>query len=108
MHAHTHIFTGDRLQNFEIRVGNDGDDIGNNAVCFKQLEPMEPGVAKNFTCSSGFLGSWVSVNKSSNNRETNALHFREIRVYGGKYISISCNYLGLFHNPISRHDFRYR
>ena len=88
--SHSHIYvTGDRLQNFEIRVGNDGQDIGNNAVCFKQLEPMDPGVAKNFTCSSAILGSWISVNKSTNERETNALHFREIRVHGGEYICIS-------------------
>ena len=58
-------FAGDRLRNFEIRVGNDGQDIGSNAVCFKQLEPMEPGVAKNFTCSSAILGCWISVNKST-------------------------------------------
>ena len=38
IHAYTYVFAADRLQNLEIRVGNDGQDIENKAVCFKQLE----------------------------------------------------------------------
>ena len=81
------IHSGHRLQNFEIRVGTDGKKIGNNVICFKQMEPMESGIAKNFTCSSPIYGSWISVNKSTDNFVLSALHFLEIRVYGGKYIS---------------------
>ena len=56
--------SGDRLQNFEIRVGNDGDEIGNNGICYKQLEPMAPGITKNSYCPRWSFGSWISSNKS--------------------------------------------
>ena len=77
-------FSGDRLQNFEIRVGNDGQEIGNNTICYKQLNPMEPGVTRNFTCSPKIFGSWISINKSHTVPDLAMLQLREIRVYDGK------------------------
>ena len=49
---------------------------------------MESGIAKNFTCYSEIFGSWMSVNKSSDDLNLSALQLREIRVFGGKYMSI--------------------
>ena len=43
---------------------NYGQEIGNDVICFKQLEPVDSGVSKNFTCSPDIVGSWISVNKS--------------------------------------------
>ena len=39
-----YLVAGDRLQKFEIRVGNDEEEIGNNEICYKQLKPMVPGI----------------------------------------------------------------
>ena len=78
------LFSGYRLQNFEIRVGSD-EHIGNNDICYNQLEAMESGVTKNFTCRTPIFGSWISVNKSADSRNLSPLHFREICVYSGKY-----------------------
>ena len=77
-------YAGQRLRNFEIRVGNDGEEIGNNAICHKQLEAMELGATKSFTCSPEKFGSWISINKSDDDPEMVFLHFQEVRVYGGK------------------------
>ena len=75
---------GGRLQNFEIRVGND-EQIGNNAICYKQLEQMASGVTKKFPCSSEILGHWVSLNKTGSGM-MGPLHIQEVRVYGGKCV----------------------
>ena len=69
--------SGWRLANFEIRVGYDGTDLGNNAVCYKQLESMKDGSAVKFKCHNALYGSWVSVNKSGNEN----LQLAEVRVY---------------------------
>ena len=53
-----------------------------------QLDPMVSGIATMFTCSSPKYGSWLSINKSTDILESAALHFKEIRVYGGKYRAI--------------------
>ena len=84
-----YTFVGNRLRNFEIRVGNDGVEIGNNAICHKQLDSVESGVTKNFTCYPSRFGRWISVNKSETSHGMYALHFHEVRVYHGKYISLS-------------------
>ena len=42
---------------------------------------MEDGATKSFACNSTMFGIWISVNKSGES----ALHFRELRVYDGKY-----------------------
>ena len=77
-----------RLRNFEIRVGNDGEQIGNNAICYKQSESVMPGVTRNFMCSSRIFGSWISINKSDTKQDMVHLQLREVRVYGSKYINM--------------------
>ena len=69
--------------NFEIRVGNNGTEIGNNPICYKQFEVMTFG-AVNFSCSQNVFGAWVSINKSSTNVFTECLVIQEVRIYGSK------------------------
>ena len=73
--------SGWRLANFEIRVGLDGTDLGNNAVCYKQLESMAEGATVKFQCQEELYGSWVSVNKSSSVLGHLNLQLLEVRVY---------------------------
>ena len=78
------IILGYRLRNFEVRVGQDGIDIGNNALCYKQLEPMPDGATVDFQCPRPLLGTWVSVNKTDTASYDNPLQLKEVRVFGGK------------------------
>ena len=67
--------------NFEIRVGEDGDDIGNNEICHKQINK----VRERFTtiiCSTEIFGDWVSINKTSDVPDLEFLALYEIKVYG--------------------------
>ena len=73
--------SGWRLANFEIRVGLDGTDLGNNAICYKQLESMVQGATVKFKCQEELYGSWVSVNKSSSDSGELNLQLLEVRVY---------------------------
>ena len=73
--------SGWRLANFEIRVGFDGTDLGNNAVCYKQLESMDGGAIVKFKCQNALFGSWVSVNKSTSVLGKENLQLAEVRVY---------------------------
>ena len=76
------------VYDFEIRVGDDEDDLGNNPVCYKQFDPMATGT-QCFPCSQALLlGDWVSINKTANSGYWN-LKLREVRVFGSKY---SCSY----------------
>ena len=59
--SYVHI-SGYRLQDFEIRVGLDDTDLGNNAICYKQLEEMPEGATIKFKCQEVLYGSWISVN----------------------------------------------
>ena len=61
-----------------------GDAIGNNAVCYKQLAPMGSGQVKEFTCNHELLGNWVSINKTDTEMGMEHLHFREIKVFGSR------------------------
>ena len=54
--------SGWRLKDFEIRVGLDDTDLGNNAICHKQLEAMLEGGTIKFKCQEPLYGSWISVN----------------------------------------------
>ena len=84
------IISGNRLRNFEIRVGNDGENIGNNAVCYKQFASMEAGITKNFTWIHKLFGSWISISKSTTKARMVHLHVREVRWNGNtcKYNSV--------------------
>ena len=64
-------------------VGNDGTEIGNNPICYKQFEVMTFG-AVNFSCSQNVFGAWVSINKSSTDVFTECLVIQEVRIYGSK------------------------
>ena len=46
----------DRVYDFEIRVGDDGSDLGNNKICYKQFEPMATGTQR-FQCLTYCLGT---------------------------------------------------
>ena len=70
-----------RLANSEIRVGLDGADLGNNPVCYKQLESMAGGATVKFKCQKELCGSWVSINKSSSVPGNLNLQLLEVRVY---------------------------
>ena len=76
---------GFRLNNFEIRVGLDGTDLGNNAICHKQLERVADGATVKFKGHEGLYGSWVSVNKTGTKRSKENLQLLEVRVYGSEY-----------------------
>ena len=67
----------------------DTDDLGNNAVCYKQIKSMGCGLVQNFTCYQELFGDWVSINKTDTERQMEHLHFREIRAFGSKYIYLS-------------------
>ena len=77
------ITSGYRLRNFEVRVGQDGSDIGNNAVCYKQLVSIPDGTTTDFQCFHPLDGNWVSMNKTDMAYEDNPLQLREVRVFGG-------------------------
>ena len=66
--------------NFEIRVGEDEERIGNNKICAKQVELMIDDSA-NFTCSPALLGDYISINKSSTNVYEYRLLLVEVRVF---------------------------
>ena len=69
-----------RLYNCEIRVGLDGTDLGNNAVCYKQIDSMVEGATVKFKCHEELYGSWVSVNKTASVPDQEFLGFFEVRV----------------------------
>ena len=73
--------SGYRLRNFEVRVGQDGSDIGNNGVCYKQLESMPDGATTDFKCHNPLYGSWISVNKTDMSIDDSILQLREVRVF---------------------------
>ena len=79
------IFTpGYRLRNFEIRVGHDATNIGNNAICYNQMESMIDGATVRFQCHENLYGSWVTVNKSDIKPNDIFLQLMEVRVFDGK------------------------
>ena len=67
--------------NFEIRVGEDGNDIGKNEICHKQIVKVSTRVTS-FTCPPTIFGDWVSVNKSSNDPDNELLLLYEVKVFG--------------------------
>ena len=75
---------GVRLRKFDIRVGIDSTDIGNNALCYHQTTSMGSGETKNFSCHHELFGNWISINKSDTHASYQNLHFVEIRVFGSK------------------------
>ena len=62
-------------------VGLEGADLGNNAVCYKQLKSMANGTTIEFRCHTGLYGSWVSLNKTASVQDHVYLHLVEVRVY---------------------------
>ena len=82
----------------EIRVGQDGERLGNNQICAEELDLTVSGAA-NIACLRPLFGDWISVNKSSTLHEYYHLVLAEVRVFGGKYSSaptthdLSVNYL---------------
>ena len=87
-------------ENFEIRVGLDGTDLGNNAVCYKQMESMAEGATVKYKCHEKLYGSWVSVNKTASLRIHAPLQIVEVgvyelRAYNGSWygLVIYCGYL---------------
>ena len=77
--------SGWRLQDFEIRVGLDDTDLGNNEICYKQLEAMPEGGTIKFKCQELLYGSWISVNKTTIVSNHEYLQLKEVRVYESEY-----------------------
>ena len=77
--------SGWRLKNFEIRVGLDDTDLGNNAICHKQLEAIPDGATVKFTCKEPLYGSCISVNKTTSLTFHENLQLKEVRVYECEY-----------------------
>ena len=78
------------MKNFEIRVGLHGTDLGNNAVCYKQLESMADGATVKYKCHEELYGSWVSINKTASIRDHEFLQIVEVGVYEEREYSASC------------------
>ena len=76
------LFSGWRLRNFEVRVGQDGVDIGQKAICYKQVPAVADGATVNILCVQDLFGSWVSVNKSDTQAQSEHLQLRELQVFG--------------------------
>ena len=81
---HLYLISGYRLRNFEIRVGHDATDLGNNAICYNQTESMINAATVRFQCREELSGSWVSVNKSDSGSNNEYLQLMEVRVFDGK------------------------
>ena len=81
-----------RLRNFEIRVGQNAVNLGNNPICSQQLEAMASGLTANFRCPRALYGSWVSVNKSDTESGMEFLELHELRVFGvhGRELMLKC------------------
>ena len=82
------IISADRLQNFEICVGLDGSEIGNNAICGTGLEPIGSMATKRFSCVPSLYGDWISVNKTitvASGGGSEILQLQEVQVFGSRY-----------------------
>ena len=71
--------------NLEIRVGEDGNELGNNKICLGDIEFIGSKAA-NLTCLQAVFGDWVSINKSAPSNSYHSLVFDEVHVFDGKYI----------------------
>ena len=96
----------------EIRVGEDGKELGNNQICFEHIDFMNSNLA-NITCLRALFGDWIRINKSAPNVLYHKLVFNEIRVFEGKYSNAdnlkiarvgeeyrSCNYMPIIVNAV--------
>ena len=73
-----------------IRIGKDGDDLGNNKVCLEQIDFTASHVAS-VTCLQELFGDWISINRTSSNTEY--IFLCEVRIFGfdSKYSDIALN-----------------
>ena len=71
--------------NLEIRVWEDGIELGNNKICLGDIE-LIGSKAANLTCLQAVFGDWVSINKSAPSNSYHSLVFDEVHVFDGKYI----------------------
>ena len=71
------IFT-DYKSNLSIRVGEDGNELGNNKICREQIDFRSSDVA-NITCSQALFGDWISIHTYQDH-----LFLCEIRVFRSK------------------------
>ena len=77
------LFPGSRF-NLEIRVGIDGEVLGNNQICFEEVDLTDIGVG-NIMCLQALFGDWISINRTIFDSALENLIFGEIRVFGSKY-----------------------
>ena len=74
--------------NLAIRVGEDGKEIENNAICAEQIDLTASGAAI-VKCLQIQIGDLISIIKSSSNVRKDYLVLEEVRVLGselnGKY-----------------------
>ena len=79
--------------NLAIRVGQDGEEIENNAICADQIDLTVSGSAI-ITCSQVLFGDWISIIKSSSDVPNDYMALQEVRVFGSEY-----------HGKLRRHHF---
>ena len=77
--------------NMEIRVGEDGQYLGNNKICLELID-FRDSVVANITCLQALFGDWISINKSSSNTRAENLYFQEVHVFGSKFIKMISSY----------------
>ena len=77
-------FSGPRLNNFNVRVGNSSDITG-HILCYYYDGTV--GQAANVTihCYTDMMGQWVSVQRT-NGDAGSSLHLCEVQVIGYTYI----------------------
>ena len=87
--------------NYDVRVGENGEDIGNNDICARVYEGIVS-YTVNCTCSPALYGDWVSINKSSNYvNDCERLIFFEVRVFS-KY-SLQLHTINTHHTLTATH-----
>ena len=72
------------MHNFEIRVGG-SEDRGNNEICHKQFDFMDS-LNTTIRCSRPLFGNWISINSTDTEFALEYLGFKEVRVFGRKYL----------------------
>ena len=70
--------------NLVIRIGGEGDEIENNAICRYQIDLTVSGAAL-ITYMQGLFGDWIRIIKSSSDVANDYLVLEEVRVLGSEY-----------------------
>ena len=72
-------FSGPRLNNFNVRVGN-SSDITQHVLCYYYDGTVGPAANVTIHCNTDMVGQWVSVQRT-NGRDGSYLLLCEVQVY---------------------------